>query len=255
MPSHDDYRAGGPGVFLTDNSEKLRLGYWQKFSTPIPADLLRITGWLSQSPDRVVVSQVGGKPVAMRAADAPPNVLFRLPDDPKSRAQWDSYLHFLRLHQSRVKLVEASVARAKTRLDAAATRQQQAWDAVFEADQLARFALDRARAPRKAKDQKDRDGWIAQARIHIDDVRTAASTYRMELGRLHNAERAHAYYVEKLQPQILPGIWAEINAFLDMQCLTTASLASDEFRKRPRGSPRSPGPASVQEALGIDGGI
>jgi hypothetical protein len=246
-----DYGRAGAGIFLTDNSEKTRLGYWQKFSTPIPAELLRTTGWLSQSPDRMVVSNVDGKAVAMRAADAPPNVLFRLPDDPKSRALWDSYLHFLRLQQSSRKLVEGSVARAKMHLDAAAAKQQAAWDLVYEADQLARFAL---KSARKTSDRKERAAWIAQARIHIDEARATASVYRMEAGRLRNAERAHAYYSEKLLPRIYPGIWAEINAFLDMQCLTTASLASDEFRKRtPR--TRGPGPASVQEALGIDGGV
>jgi hypothetical protein len=240
----------GIGIPIVDNSEKSRLAYWRRYSEPVPTELLKITGWITSSPGRMVVSRIDGKEVSVRAGDDPPNVLFRLPADAAGRRRWEDYLHFLRLHQSRLSMVKSLVDRETGRKTKLETEVGELWDELFASDQLARFAIKRAREARSAKAFPEALREIAQARSAVHRCRSTASSYRMAMRRLGLAEGSIGHYQERLGEVVYPGLWAEINAFLDMQCLNTASLASDEFRRHTRSGrpqPRDP----LEEVLGL----
>jgi hypothetical protein len=241
---------GTIGIPIFDNSEKSRLAYWRQYSEPIPAELLKITGWLTNTPSRMVVSRIDGKDVSVRAGDDPPNVLFRLPADAAGKRDWEKYLHFLRLHQSRSSVVQKLVERETRRKVSLDEEVGNLWDALFEADETARFALKRAREASLGSDGEEVRSEIARARRAVARCRSIASSYRVSVRRLRLAEGAIEHDQENLGQVVYPGLWAEINAFLDMQCLNTASLASDEFRRHTRRD-RERQPEPLEEVLGL----
>jgi hypothetical protein len=241
---------GGVAVPIFDNSEKARLAYWRQYSTPIPTALLRITGWIDESPQRRVVTEIDGEIVEVPAAANPPNVLFRLPADAPSRQRWEEYLSFLRMHQSRNASVAQLLRQQETIRDELLGEVRSIWDELFERTELARDAARRALAalavevPTHVGAARPR---TQETRSLVHQCRRLATDYRSASRRLDIAERSVRHEREQLEHTIYPGIFSEINAFLDVQCLSTASLASDEFRRRTRQERPAPadGPLEV----------
>ena len=68
---------------------------------------------------------------------------------------------------------------------------------------------------------------LADARVNLEACRVAERRRdRLEL-RLKG-------FRDHLVPRVYPGLWARINAFLDLQALSVANVAGEEFRKAPR---------------------
>jgi exonuclease VII small subunit len=254
-------------VPLIDTGEQTRLDYWKEHSEALPRELLEITGWLSREPERTITSEVGGRIERVRAADAN-NALFRVPDAGPARELWHVYLTYLRREQANRRLLELRLdraTRAETEAEAAADEArknlerarrdlEKARTRVSEATEKARLTvttlLEQARAPGAVKPTR---GEVAKA-AHL--VRLSHETHDVEVAseaarRLESQmrvldqrlERAHGrvrWLTDRGEAKVYIGLWGEINAFLDLQALSVANVASEEFRRHPRQNVSTP---------------
>lgn len=222
-----------------DNGEKTRLDFWRRHAEPIPVELLRITGWIDEQPSREVVFQSGARVGVARAQDKPPNVLFRVPSDGEGRREWERILFVLRLEQSRRRSVDLHLQNARRGVTAARAAEGQAWDRLFETSEMGKDAARRALA--EAPGSRAAANAAQELASAVEQARGEASRWRIARRHTEDATRIATYWESHSSPSIYPGLFAAINAFLDMQALSVASLASDEFKKRPpRGVLRTP---------------
>ena len=256
----DADRRRAPAITLSPEGE--RYGFWQPHATPIQASLLRLTGWLDEDPERevLVVDNAEGRSFRATAAGTvspSQRVLFRI-EKPgtRERADFETYFVIVRKLQSAERLKHQMYAKAQAKLaevDARIVALRKEKDRIADAETASRAEL-MAKARRLARAAKagiargskpspngpytkllklreeaikDRERRLAVARGiagRFEALRYERSPFEQEL-RL---------YDPKKPPQIYVGLFAQINAFLDVQALSAASIAIEEFRKTPR---------------------
>ena len=248
-------------VPILDTGEQTRLDYWRMHSEALPRELLEITGWLSRDPERTVTAEVDGRIERVRAAEAS-NALFRVPDVGPARELWHLYLTYLRREQANRRLLELRVARATREeteaaiaageaekgLERARRDLEKARARLSQVTENARLTvtalLERARAPGAAKPTRREVSRAAnlvrlsnethEVDVTAESVRRLESQQRVVVQRLERV-RAHVRWLtERSSAKVYIGLWGEINAFLDLQSLSVASVASEEFRRHPR---------------------
>jgi len=236
-------RGQGGVIFpIADNSESTRLAYWRQHSQPIPTALLQITGWIDEDPERDVLVQVGHQVVAAKAKSKPTSVLFRLPEDPRGRAEWTYILTWLRREQSRRLMVKKHLDRAELAAKEARALQQHRWDNLYEIVELARDAARRARLAMP--------GALPELRSLVEQARAEASRWRIASRHSQDSDLLVRSWTRKSVAPVYPGISAQINAFLDVQALRVATVSSGEFMRRPgrpSARPTPPPPSSMEE--------
>lgn len=248
-------------VPFIDTGEQTRLEYWKEHSAALPRELLEITGWLSQEPERTISSEVDGRIERVRAADAT-NALFRVPDAGPARELWHLYLTYLRREQANRRLLDlrlvratraqtdaqAAVEEARAGLERARRDLERARSRVSEATEKARLTvttlLERARTPgadKPTRAEVTKAAHLVQLSHETHDVEVASeavrhleSQMRVLDQRLQRACGRVRWQADRGAAKVYIGLWGEINAFLDLQALSVASVASEEFRRHPR---------------------
>ena len=231
-----DYLSGGSRpIPYIDNGERQRLSFWRDNSTPIPSDLLEISGWLGEDPSRWVVTRGLGGDRSVAAGTGPANVVFIIDrKDAQALWSWKDCLFRLRLEQGRRRKVKEQVGEAEAALrkaDAELDRLREEHAALRErllvVEPRARRELARGHpaAPGGPRTQL-RDG-VDEARRQRETFHVAErhrDTIQLRLDGLRDHETHRVY----------PGYWAVINSFLDLQALLTARVASEELKRAPR---------------------
>lgn len=236
---------------ITDNGEKSRLDFWRQHAEAIPADLLRITGWLDQAPDRTVFVQDGTRVERATARERPPNVLFRVP--PRGSAEhrrWQDILFYLRIEKAKRESVTAHLRQAEAALKAARATQETLWAELYEVDETSR---DAGRRAREDVTPAARTRALQELRSGTEAARAAASRFRIARKHTLQAQRNLDYWRRNTEPTVYPGLFASVNSFLDMQALGVANIASDEFKKRPHRGPSASGAPEELPELVADG--
>ena len=220
---------------VVDNGERERLSFWRRHAVAIQSDLLEITGWLNRAPERDVLTDSGGAVQVVKAGTGPANVLFRIPrEGTRAYQNWDWCLGYLRIEQSRRRLVLQQVEETERALHSAEGELQEIGDRHQQLDTRLRALAKRAQRAVERGSRPSRHGPYAQLREGIvearanDVVSRAAERHRDTIRlRLEGLRDHHV-------PRVYPGLWARVNAFLDLQALSVANVASEEFRKVPR---------------------
>ncbi|HEV2166433.1 MAG TPA: hypothetical protein VGS23_05595, partial [Thermoplasmata archaeon] len=75
---------------------------------------------------------------------------------------------------------------------------------------------------------------LAELKLGIVSARENRSAFRIAKRHKDTARLRLVGLQDHLAPQVYPGLWARVNAFLDLQALSVANVASEEFRKVPR---------------------
>ena len=260
-------RRAAPGAEPPDES---RFAFWKPHATPIQVELLRLTGWLSDEMDREVVVPDAegqevvhdsfGKPVRAtltRKPSSSQNVLFRL-EKPgtKERADWEWYFLLVRRVQAHGRLVQQKVAETSAEL---AKIGQRIVELQAEKERLAVLAetevaayrkrvkkLERAARAGLAKHRKPApNGPYARLAAMVPEGRALAEKWadvsRELAGRTERALQERVPVARRLEwlarrsdHHIFAGLFSVINAFLDVQALSAASVAIEEFRKTPQ---------------------
>lgn len=216
-----EYGEGARYVPLEDNPERQRFSFWRPHATPIPSELLEITGWLAETPKREVYTVAADGRVSPALAGArPANVLFIVPrTGSREHGEWAWALRYLRTEQSIRRLAKERAEAARVRLAAA----ERTLDELAEEFRQFRSALDQ------------------QEVLSVPKMRAALAEARLRRDRFDDAVRSRDIAAQQLMGQldhertpVLPFAWGRVNAFLDLQALSAASMASEEFRKTPR---------------------
>ena len=222
----------GPPV---DGGEKERLSFWRHHAVAIQSDLLEITGWLGFDPERAVLTRTGGDVQAVTTGSKPSNVLFLVPPEgTRAYQNWEWCLGYLRLEQSRRWLVRQHVAEAKAELKSAEEELEGVRQRHGDLDARLREAEPRARAEVEGGRQPSPAGPYARLVEGVAEARENLAAYRAAERRRDRLRLRLAGLLDHLAPRVYPGLWARINAFLDLQALSVASVAGEEFRKVPR---------------------
>jgi hypothetical protein len=243
---------------LSDSGEQTRVDYWKDRTEVLPRELLEITGWLGRrdegaspaDPEREVTSEEGGRRVAAKASQAP-NAVFRIPPAGPLRERWAGYLEYLRKEQQNRWLKEDLLAEALAE-EGAATAEVDRRKAELAATEPglsapnARVAPEGDPASRCPGAVPDRAGIVGSP--GFEDAR---KDYRKPAETRHLTEELWLAQqrLERVQAEVrwrrtrnakphYVGLHGEINAFLDLQALSVASLASEELRRRPPPTPR-----------------
>jgi hypothetical protein len=236
-----------------DQGEKQRLAFWQKQVEAIPLELLEITGW--SSTDRIVNAPGDdGRVDVVPLSKRPRAVLFRVPHEGPARQQWELILRVLRREQSRRRLVahekraeEEEQTRAREALrpiaDEAAAVIDQAWAQGQHALELVHAgALD-------AERRRELEACARALRVGVDRALALRADYRATRRRLERIERTIQHFTDRETHTVYPGLYADINAFLDLQCLDVANVASDELRRK------APSPTRAERAQLLEADI
>ena len=231
----DDPSGQFPATSLVDSGERKRLSFWQQHAMALQSDLLEITGWLGFDPEREVFTETGTGLRVVTAGSKPANVLFLVPPEgTRTYRDWEWCLRYLRLEQSRRWLVRQRAHEAQRELEDAErelkeirARHEQLEGPLREVAEKARQASRERSAPGPSELARELAEGLAQARANLEAHRLAERR-RDRLGLRLQGLRDH------LVPRVYPGLWSRINAFLDLQALTVASVAGEEFRKTPR---------------------
>ena len=234
-PDWTGHGEGGPFAVL-ESPEKHRFAFWKDHATPLPRELLELTRWLSSDPGRVVPEQGTDGAVRLTAASAASNVLFLKPERGPAAALWERVLVLLRTIKANQERIDYMAAEARQRLSEVDDRLREVAARVEESRPQWKEMYRRARAGRKAGHKPSRTGPAAQLRAELEKLRETQRRFEtLEQERVVAARRVKFLEGEKassLRPR--PGLWGQINAFLDLQVLSAASVASEEFRKTPQ---------------------
>jgi hypothetical protein len=257
---------------ILDTGEQTRLDYWREHSEALPRELLELTGWITREPERTIPSEVDGHIERIRAADAT-NAVFRVPEAGPARELWHVYLTYLRREQANRRLLDLRLARAaeeelelqatlassRNELERAHRDLDRARTRVAEAEERARLymsaLMERARAGNKpvrkdvgaaaklvhrAKETHDVDVAAELVRRTESEVRVLEQRGQRLAGRVR-------WIRERSRVKVYIGLWGEINAFLDLQLLSVASVGTEELRRHPR--PHLNTPTEIELAL------
>lgn len=220
---------------LLDSGEQTRVDYWKDRTEVLPRELLEITGWLGRAdegrgerdPEREVTAEQEGQRMAVRAREAR-NAVFRVPLEGPVRERWQQYLAYLRMEQQnrwlKEELLAEAVAEEKAaqaelaRCDKALKENEAGWAAAKTAQGA---AIESGEVERKASEVRRLDSERRLAKDRWERLQVEA--------RWRRSRAATPRYV---------GLHGEINAFLDLQALSVARVASEELRRRPLPAPR-----------------
>jgi hypothetical protein len=231
----DDVSGLSSSLPLIDTGERQRLSFWRHHAVAIQSDLLEITGWLGFDPTREVLTRTRAGVQAVPAGSRPPNVLFLVPPEgTRTYQNWEWCLGYLRLEQSRRWLVRQHAVEAEAELKAAEEEVEQIrlrheglTARLRETSKQVGGDAQGAFPPSTVGPRARIAEGLTEARENLDAFR-AAERHRATLQLRLAGLRDH------LVPRVYPGLWARVNAFLDLQALSVASVAGQEFRKVPR---------------------
>jgi hypothetical protein len=231
-----DYLSGpSPSVPLLDSGERERLSFWRQHAVAIPAELLEITGWLSHAAERGALTETGGEAQPVSPGSRPSNVLFLVPPEGSRAYQnWEWCLNYLRTEQGRRRLVQQQIERAEASLRTAEEELHALRTAHEELDNRLRLLADETREGHHRGDGIHRDRRMAELRLGLAQARENLSSSRLLERRRETSRLRLQGLQDHLEPQVYPGLWGRVNAFLDLQALSVASVAGEEFRKVPR---------------------
>jgi hypothetical protein len=222
-------------VPLIDSGERERLSFWRQHAAAIPAELLEITGWLTQATERGALTDADGNIHRVVAGSRPSNVLFLVPQE-GSRAyrNWEWCLNYLRIEQGRRRLLQQQVERAEASVKAADAELEELRSRHQELDTRLRRLADEPREPIRREDKCEQNPKLDELRFGLAEARGNQTACRVAERRRETARLRLEGLRDHLAPQVYPGLWARVNAFLDLQALSVANVASEEFRKTPR---------------------
>ncbi|MGH9030411.1 MAG: hypothetical protein ACRDV4_12455, partial [Acidimicrobiales bacterium] len=222
-------------VPLIDSGERERLSFWRQHAVAIPSELLEITGWLTRAVDREALTEEEGDVQPVAPGSRPSNVLFLVPQEGTRAFQsWEWCLCYLRMEQSRRRLVQRQVERAKASLEAADAELANLRTRHKDLDSGLRPLADEAHRSVQQGDELAAARLTIRLRSGLAEVRANLASYRGVERRCETARLRLEGLRDHLVPQVYPGLWARVNAFLDLQALSVANIASEEFRKVPR---------------------
>ncbi|MGI0151384.1 MAG: hypothetical protein ACREC5_05560, partial [Thermoplasmata archaeon] len=182
----------------------------------------------STDPDREVRTRTEDGAQIVRAGSRPSNVLFLVPaEGTRTYQNWEWCLGYLRLEQGRRRLVRQQVAEAEAERTSAEEEVQAIRERHARLDSRLRELEDRARRAKGGGTPAELVPGLAGARENL-------AAYRAVLRRKETVELRLKGLRDHLVPRVYPGLWGRINAFLDLQALSVASVAGEEFRKFPR---------------------
>ena len=251
---------------IVDSGEKARYEFWKDHTEALPRELLEITEWLSRAPGREVLTATAEGRERTRAAYAA-NVLFRVPAAGPDRKRWEEVIEYLRWAHARRRQTEACLARACDDLNAAEAALSASMDEIdtakknaerargrlSDAEVISKEYLEALNARRIAGREAPTLRELTQARrmvrrCHeleaVADSKDCVHQAALNLGQARRREceqrvlRARAevqMLVDESAPRVRTGIWTFVNSWLDLQVLSVGTVASDEFRRRPRG--------------------
>ncbi|MGB7124147.1 MAG: hypothetical protein WBE40_04740 [Thermoplasmata archaeon] len=220
---------------VLDTGERWRLAFWEKHCHAIQSDLLEITGWMGRSPDREVLTEAGGKVRFVRAGTAPANVLFRVPrEGTRAYQNWEWCLGYLRMEQSRRWLVRQQVEEAERALQDSEEELKELRARHRKLDSRLRSLAVRARADARSGSGQQPNGPLAQLQAGMAEARENLAVYRVAERHRDTIRLRLEGHRDHLVPRVYPGLWARVNAFLDLQALSVANVASEEFRRHPQ---------------------
>ena len=233
--ARDDFPGASRTLPLLDSGERERLSFWRNHAVAIQSELLEITGWLSQAGDRRVLTDATGHVQAVPASSGPANVLFLVPrEGTRTYQNWEWCLGYLRLEQSRRRLVRQQVEEAETAVKAAEAELERIRHRQEELDARLRETEPRARGEVVGGQPPSPTGPYAQLVEGVAEARENLAAFR-SAGRRRDRLRLRLEGLrDHLVPRVYLGLWARVNAFLDLQALSVANVASEEFRKVPR---------------------
>ncbi len=231
----DDPSVGFSSVSLVDSGERKRLSFWRQHAMVLPAELLEITGWLGFDPEREVLTGTAKGIRGVPAGSKPANVLFLVPPEgTRAYRNWEWCLGYLRLEQSRRRLVRQRVLEAESELEGVEVELREIRDRHEGLDAQLRAIAERYSREPKAGAPSTRAIPPAELVEGVVEARANLAAYRVARRRRANAQLRAQGLRDHLAPRVYPGLWARINAFLDLQALSVASVAGEEFRKVPR---------------------
>jgi hypothetical protein len=216
---------------LLDSGEQTRVDYWKDRTEVLPRELLEITGWPGRAgegetnpgPEREVAADQEGQRVAVRATEAR-NAVFRIPLEGPVRERWQEYLGYLRKEQQNRWLKEELLAEAVAEEKAAREELTRCHEAVTKAE--AELA-----ASRTAGGAPSSQGEVER---RTSELRRRVSDRGLAQGRWERVAAEVRWRQSRAATPRYVGLHGEINAFLDLQALSVARLASEELRRRPR---------------------
>ena len=231
-----DYLSGpSQPLPLLDSGERERLSFWRQHAVAIPAELLEITGWLSQAAERGALTETNGEAQPVHPGSRPSNVLFLVPPEGSRAYQnWEWCLNYLRTEQGRRRLVQQQIARAESSVSAAEEELNTLRTGHDDLDDRLRPLADEARNDYRRGDRIACDREMAELRLGLVRARENLASARLLERRRETARLRLQGLRDHLEPQVYPGLWGRVNAFLDLQALSVASVAGEEFRKVPR---------------------
>ncbi len=268
MPDYHD--SGTHLVPMFDSPDRQRFAFWRPHATPIQASLLRLSGWLEDEvPREVLVARGDGTLVAHDAGGSAiratlttqtspaDHVLFRL-EKPgtRERADWEGYFLAVRKLQAHGRLVHQKISeteRELTRIDmeilalheskavsALVAEQEQAefGRKVSDLEQRARKSLAKGSKPapngpyRKLEAMQE-EGRALSAKW-AEERRAIASRFEALKQERVPVQQRKDWLSLRSDRHVFAGLFTVVNAFLDVQALSAASMAIEEFRKNPR---------------------
>ena len=222
-------------VPLIDSGERERLSFWRQHAVAIPSELLEITGWLAHAAEHEALTEAEGEVRLIAPGTRPPNVLFLVPrDGGRAYQNWEWCLNYLRMEQSRRRLVQQQVERAKESVRTADEELEGLRSQHEALDTRLRSLAEEARDCERRGDVLHRATLLAELKLGIVSARENRSAFRIAERHKDTARLRLEGLQDHLAPQVYPGLWARVNAFLDLQALSVANVASEEFRKVPR---------------------
>jgi hypothetical protein len=220
---------------LVDLGEKERLSFWRHHAVAIQSDLLGITGWLGFDPARAVLTATTRGVRAVRADSRPPNVLFLVPPEgTRTYLDWEWCLRYLRLEQSRRWLVRQQVLEAEAKLESAEAELRAIRDRHARLDARLREIAGSVRRERAGDPARMPAGSPTELVQGLAEARENLTAFRAAQRRKETIQLRLEGLRDHLVPRVYPGLWARVNAFLDLQALAVANVAGEEFRKSPR---------------------
>lgn len=258
------------GTQFALHPDESRFAFWRPHAAPIQAALLRLTGWIEEDVERELLVASADGPLVAHSAEGRPiratvsrrpapsdGVLFRL-EKPgtRERADWETYFVWVRLLQGHDRLVNQGRIEAYKSLadvDARILSLSEEKDRVAEAEttsradlmsrakilrRLAKAGISRGSKPsptgpyarlRKLTEEAaaDRAARVAVAR----DIAARFENLGFERASIEQQLRSLELRASR---RVYAGLFGQINAFLDVQALSAASIAIEEFRKTPR---------------------
>ena len=222
-------------VPVIDNGERDRLSFWRQHAVAIPAELLEITGWLALAAEREALTQKEGGVHRVTAGSRPSNVLFLVPrEGTRAYQNWEWCLNYLRMEQGRRRLVQQQVGEAEAALKSADAELEDLRTRHQELDSRLRILADEARPIIQRGDGASSNGPLVPLQLGMAEARENLTAFRVAERHRETIRLRLEGFRDHLVPRVYPGLWGRVNAFLDLQALSVANVASEEFRKVPR---------------------